>query len=340
MFVLWMLVALIFLTTVFVRQVRSDLKYIHLSQQYSQNLYMARGILLYVLSEMTKKPDVEGSDNAASNQTAVTNGGLKIPAFLLNLPMFKDLAAKSGRNIESSTAQENGEAVLSADSDEDPALYNWQPRLKPYKITIEGHTFYVLIVPENMKLNINLATEKMLEKFFQAEGVKKLLTARQLAGAIKDWTDPDSFTRRNGAENGYYETLTPPYKAKNKAFDNIEEIINVRHMTGTLFSEIKEDITVFTQSSQINANFAPRAVLAVIPGITEAIINEIISRRKEKLFSDISEIRDITGGYFDNIAPYITIKNGEALSITVQSEDHRTKLTFIVNGGKVVRSYY
>jgi type II secretory pathway component PulK len=57
---------------------------------------------------------------------------------------------------------------------------------------------------------------------------------QDVANAILDWIDPDDTPRANGAENAYYQSLTPPYRCKNGPLDSLEELLLVRGVTPQL----------------------------------------------------------------------------------------------------------
>jgi len=78
------------------------------------------------------------------------------------------------------------------------------------------------LVDEASKLNVNVATQDMLES------VPGMTTA--LAAAIVDWRDADSELTTEGAESPDYETLDTPYSAKNGPFESLEELRLIRGM--------------------------------------------------------------------------------------------------------------
>jgi DNA uptake protein ComE-like DNA-binding protein len=55
-----------------------------------------------------------------------------------------------------------------------------------------------------------------------------------IANSILDWIDPDDEPRTNGAESDYYESLSPPYQAKNGPLDSLEELLLVKGVTPQL----------------------------------------------------------------------------------------------------------
>ncbi|MCA9415679.1 MAG: general secretion pathway protein GspK [Candidatus Omnitrophica bacterium] len=73
---------------------------------------------------------------------------------------------------------------------------------------------------EASKLNLNTATKEMLEKLPNVTG--------EMAAAIVDWRDPDNEETPGGAENEYYNNLTPSYDCGNKDFDRVAELLKVK----------------------------------------------------------------------------------------------------------------
>jgi type II secretory pathway component PulK len=69
---------------------------------------------------------------------------------------------------------------------------------------------YFSVVDEASKLNLNTATNSILE------GLPRMTT--ELAGAIQDWRDSDENVSASGAESESYARLRPPYKCKNAPF--------------------------------------------------------------------------------------------------------------------------
>lgn len=101
-------------------------------------------------------------------------------------------------------------------------------------------TVKILIEDENSKININALISEfapstkyygIIQRFFVNMGLPM-----DLADAIIDWVDPDDSRFPYGAESsGYYQMLSPPYKAKNAAADSIDELLLVRGITPEIF---------------------------------------------------------------------------------------------------------
>ena len=78
------------------------------------------------------------------------------------------------------------------------------------------------LVDEASKLNLNTATQEMLELLPNM--------TYELAGAIMDWRDADEELSDGGAESPDYTALDTPYSAKNASFESVEELRLVRDM--------------------------------------------------------------------------------------------------------------
>jgi hypothetical protein len=118
-----------------------------------------------------------------------------------------------------------------------------------------------------------------------------------LIDAWNDWVDADSTPLKDGAEDDYYKTLDPPYKARNGAIDTVGELQYVKGFVkaildgGVLNPEEKNkelQITVkgirelFTTygDGKINVNAAPMEVLMTIPGVDEVTAGAIVEERE------------------------------------------------------------
>jgi general secretion pathway protein K len=105
---------------------------------------------------------------------------------------------------------------------------NWK------KGTLGQGVYEVRFVDEAGKINLNRANDDTLRRIFMHLGVDE----RQrniIVDSIMDWRDEDDLHRVNGAESDYYLTLSPPYTARNGAFDAVEDLLWVKGMTAELF---------------------------------------------------------------------------------------------------------
>lgn len=158
------------------------------------------------------------------------------------------------------------------------------------------------------KANINIANEAMLQQGLMVMGVDAGQMA-PIVNSILDWIDPDDNTRLQGAENDFYQSLSPPYFAKNGPIDDISELLLVKGVTPDLYYGIAATnyqpnyftarntqvglspgnlpglpvglTNLFTPLSdgKINLNTASAEVLQLIPGVTREAAEGIVGAR-------------------------------------------------------------
>jgi general secretion pathway protein K len=214
-----------------------------------------------------------------------------------------------------------------------------------------GGEYRVDIQDESGKININLISEPHLAALIKASGIQDP-DAGLIADSVLDWRDNDTLHRLNGAEDDYYQTLNPPYKAKNGRFDTVEELLLVRGITRDYYygkPERAEDgtvtyqyglsrlLTVYSSSMGssrllININYAPLPVLLSVPGMPEQAAKMIYERRRVKPFKDIAEVsREIpiplgAGG----ATTFLTTAQTGILSLTAAAHVENSKAQRII----------
>ena len=104
---------------------------------------------------------------------------------------------------------------------------------------------------EASKLNLNTATKEMLEKLPNVTS--------EMAAAIVDWRDPDNEETPGGAENEYYNNLTPGYDCANRNFDRVEELLKVKGFTPEILygEDINRDGVLQKAEDDGNENLPP-----------------------------------------------------------------------------------
>jgi general secretion pathway protein K len=162
--------------------------------------------------------------------------------------------------------------------------------------------YEVEIQDESGKVNLNMAIEEHLHSLMDALGIGRP-DSDIIVDSILDWKDVDNLHRANGAEDDYYQTLNPPFKAKNGKFDTVEELLLVRGVTREYFygrvekapdgsfvrrAGLSSCFTVYSNINRVNVNFAPLEVLMSIPGMPPQAAQAIYERRKTKPFANTS----------------------------------------------------
>jgi general secretion pathway protein K len=208
-----------------------------------------------------------------------------------------------------------------------------------------GGMFRVDIQDESGKVNVNFASEEQLRSLVEAIGISKP-DSDIITDSILDWKDPDNLSHLNGAENDYYETLNPPYKAKNGTITSMEELLLIRGITPEYFygrpmrNEEAEVIykyglsrylTSYSNRNQVNINHAPLPVLLSIPGMPPAAAQNIFERRHAKPFKTTLEIsRDLGISLGTSTMPYLTVDQSSIYMLTASAHGANSKVRRII----------
>jgi len=144
-----------------------------------------------------------------------------------------------------------------------------------------GINIYYGIMDEERKLDINdseLANEDNLKRLFMMTTSLSEYEALGLADSLIDWRDQDTNALTYGAENNYYNSLNPPYMAKNEEIKLIEELLFIKGFDQDIIDNISPFISVY-HSGKININTVGEKVLLSL-GISSDTVNDILSYRR------------------------------------------------------------
>lgn len=161
-----------------------------------------------------------------------------------------------------------------------------------------GGEFEVEIVTEQARWSVNhLKEEESWEPLLDYIGVPSDLWP-VLIDSYLDWTDADSDPRVDGGESAdYYETLDPPYRARNGDLDTVDELLLIKGFSRALLYggalEVGAEDPVMIEhgglanlltvygDKRININAAPYHVLLTLRDpsgdadlLTEAVLGE------------------------------------------------------------------
>jgi len=168
----------------------------------------------------------------------------------------------------------------------------------------------VKIVDLERKVNINTANPEALRQALTLIGVG-VDNSSTISDSILDWISPDTGgARPAGAESDYYQSLNPPYYARNAPMDDLSELLLVKgiaehpeiywggsatnHEPAAFQQKLGfvnapnqapdypfglKDLFTPISNGRININTADENVLQMIPGVDEATAQNIIKLR-------------------------------------------------------------
>ncbi|MGC9994407.1 MAG: helix-hairpin-helix domain-containing protein [Terriglobia bacterium] len=187
------------------------------------------------------------------------------------------------------------------DQSDTPRL--WRKGQRTLRVPYAKGVALVEIVNETGKVSLNGAGQEQLARLFEARGVGKE-EAAQLALAIDHWRKPPGSEEESfkALDDYYHEAGIQP--AHNR-FHSVEEMLLVHGMNRDIYYGTAEigrdgiqtlygvgqDLTVYSQSSQVNVNYASRAALLSVRGMTEEVAENIIQERRKGPFESLDDLK-------------------------------------------------
>jgi general secretion pathway protein K len=163
-------------------------------------------------------------------------------------------------------------------------------------------------IPENSKLNVNVAPPDELNRLLVALGVDPM-RAPNITAAILDWrggTPGGSFSQFDQ----YYLSLTPSFRARHASVQEIEELLLVRGITPDLFyggytrgadgrliphDGLRDCLSVYGSTGVLDINsVAPEVMVAL--GVPPATASAIIAMRNTTPIQNVAQIAAFSGG--------------------------------------------
>lgn len=118
--------------------------------------------------------------------------------------------------------------------------------------------------------------------------------ATDLANAVLDWMDADAETRYpGGAEDREYLAETPPRRAANRQFFDLDELRQVRGFTPAIVEQLRPYVMAMPRITKVNVNFAtPEVLSALLPGLDVSTASTILREHASNPFQTIDAFKE------------------------------------------------
>lgn len=140
--------------------------------------------------------------------------------------------------------------------------------------------------PQNANENKEILKRLLLSGNFELESEQQ---AEEIVDAIVDWIDTNDLESDFGAEDGYYQSLNPPYTPQNGPITDVEELLLVKGVTPRILFGVggqpglADYVTAYGTDGKININTAPVGVLrALHPLMTAEQATALDEYRRDK----------------------------------------------------------
>jgi general secretion pathway protein K len=211
----------------------------------------------------------------------------------------------------------------------DDAWSGWHS-LESGDVAISGQAWWRL-VDESGKINVNAVSADVL---LRIEGLDPAVAA-----SILDWIDKDDVPNPDGAESQYYAGQAGGYACKNAPLERLEELAFVKGITAELYYGTRSiepledlndlateqvhatqdeegsaplaDLLTVYGDGKINLNTASVDVLKTLPFLSQAAIDEIVSKQQPRA-AKFAKAEDIqTNGVFSEMDKIILSQVGK-----------------------------
>ncbi|MFT6368636.1 MAG: general secretion pathway protein K [Halioglobus sp.] len=118
--------------------------------------------------------------------------------------------------------------------------------------------------------------------------------AKAITDAIRDWIDADSVSLGNGAEDDFYFSQTPPYRAANRLMVSVSELRAVANITPEIYTALAPWVSALPDNVSLNIHTAPPILLRTInedgnyQPLSEADGQNLFEYRCETEFEDVA----------------------------------------------------
>jgi general secretion pathway protein K len=205
------------------------------------------------------------------------------------------------------------------DQSDKPRL--WRKGQRLVRLPYAQGVALVEITNETGKVDLNVAGREQLARLFEARGLSEEQAA-QVALAVDHWRRPPGSDEEGFRDlDDYYRDAG--YQPAHKRFGSVEEMMRVRGMTRDIFYGMAEfsrdnrlqslygvgqDLTVYSQATQVNLNYASEAVLLSVPGMTEEVAESIIQERRKGPFESSDDVTNRLGTSIpDESLPFLSV---------------------------------
>ncbi|MFA7384282.1 MAG: type II secretion system minor pseudopilin GspK [Desulfurivibrionaceae bacterium] len=239
-----------------------------------------------------------------------------------------------------------GRMILQEDRNNHDGLEElWSQGVSNYPV--HDGSVSVHIIDQDGKLGINalvngdMPDTLMVDRFYRLFLALELADPAGLTANLIDWLDSGSapYTQIltggaaipvSGAEDAYYQGLSPPYPVKNGRLDTLDELSLIKDFTPEVLRLVLPHVGLH-DSMAVNINTASGPVLRSLdPLVTDAVAETLIKYRQETPIENLALL--------DGVIPpgaYSALKSlGNLEQLGVRSRSYRIEAEAQVNDGR------
>jgi general secretion pathway protein K len=152
-----------------------------------------------------------------------------------------------------------------------------RPALGSFRFRLDNADVLVTFTSEAARLDLNFASRDMLANLFAVLGANQKV-AIEVADRIVGWRTRPKANAAN-EEEALYAAAGLIYSPRQSFFTHVNELSLVLGMPPELVDRALPFVTVFSGSPNIDVLIAPPELIAALPGMTSAALNDFLSQR-------------------------------------------------------------
>ena len=152
-----------------------------------------------------------------------------------------------------------------------------RPAQGSFRFRLDNADVSVSYASEAARVDLNSASKEMLSNLFEVLGADQNV-AGEAADRIVGWRSPPKANSTN-AEEALYAAAGLNYSPRQSPFTHVNELGLVLGVPPALVDRALPFVTVFSGSSNVDVLIAPPEVVAALPGMTPAALNDFLKQR-------------------------------------------------------------
>lgn len=207
----------------------------------------------------------------------------------------------------------------------------WAQPFPPYPVPGGIVSFTLRDAQARFNLNSLVSAGKVNDGAlaFYRRLLTNLMLPTDLADSLVDWEDADSSPySAAGAEDDYYLSQMPPYRAANRHLSTYSELRLVKGYSGDVLRLLAPWVTVLPSSANtINVNFiTPNLLQAMVPGLSSDAAMALLQQRPVKGWQSVSDF--MNNPVFNGVDPTVRGQIQSLLSVNSSYFELYTRIRF------------
>jgi general secretion pathway protein K len=152
-----------------------------------------------------------------------------------------------------------------------------RPAQGSFRFRLDNADVLVSFTSEGARVDLNSASKEMLSNLFEVLGADQRI-ANEAADRIVGWRTPPKANSID-AEQPLYATAGLNYSPRQSPFTHVNELGLVLGVPPALLDRALPFVTVFSGSTNVDVLIAAPEVIAALPGMTPAALNDFLKQR-------------------------------------------------------------